>query len=112
MTCYSVQLRDRRFVKGYGFLSFVKNMGRNRSKNLSSKYSQKLLGHAKQPATDPLKTSSERVIQKTVEAIGYLIGNKIADKLQESRKLHHRIIQKQMNKQGKILISRINTKKY
>ena len=27
--CYSVQPRDRIFVKGYGFLSFAKNMGKN-----------------------------------------------------------------------------------
>ena len=29
MMPYSVQLRDRIFVKGYGFLSFAKNMGKN-----------------------------------------------------------------------------------
>ena len=29
MTCSSVQPRDQIFVKGYGFLSFAKNMGRN-----------------------------------------------------------------------------------
>ena len=50
MTCYSVQPRNRIFVKGYGFLSFAKNMGRNIgkniSKNLSSKYNQKLFDHA------------------------------------------------------------------
>ena len=43
MIRYSVQPRDRIFVKGYGFLSFAKNMGkiirRNTSKNLSGKYS-------------------------------------------------------------------------
>ena len=43
--CYSVQPRDLRFVKGYGFLSFAKNMckniGKNISKNLCGKYSQK-----------------------------------------------------------------------
>ena len=37
MTCYSVQPRDRIFVKGYGFLSFSKNMGRNMGKNTSKK---------------------------------------------------------------------------
>ena len=52
MTRYSVQSRDRIFVKGYGFL--LKNMGRNISKSLSSKYSLKLLDHAKQSATDAL----------------------------------------------------------
>ena len=41
MTRYSVQPRDRIFLKGYEFLSFAKNIGKNvgknRSKNLSSK---------------------------------------------------------------------------
>ena len=85
MRRYSVQPRDRIFVKGYGFLSFAKNMdrniGKNICKNLSSKYSQKLLDHAKQSATDALKTAAKRVIQKTAEATGDLIGNKIAGKI-------------------------------
>ena len=41
MTQYLAQPRERIFVKGYGFLSFAKNMGknigRNTSKNLSGK---------------------------------------------------------------------------
>ena len=40
---YSIELRDWICVKGYGFLSFAKAMG----KNLSNKYSQKLLDTAK-----------------------------------------------------------------
>ena len=51
------------------------------SKNLSSKYSQKLLDHAKQSATNALKTASKRAIQKTAEATGGLIGNKINDRI-------------------------------
>ena len=55
MTQYSVQPRQRVFGKGYGFLSFAKNIsksiGKNISKNLIGKYSQKLLHHAKQSAT-------------------------------------------------------------
>ena len=47
MTHDSIEPKDRVFVKGYGFLPFVKNMskgiGKNVSKNLSSKYSQKFL---------------------------------------------------------------------
>ena len=35
MTFYSVQTRDRKFVKGYGFLSFAKNMRKNLGKNKS-----------------------------------------------------------------------------
>ena len=41
-----------------------KSIGKNRSKNLSGKYSQKLLNHAKQSATDVFKTASKRAIQK------------------------------------------------
>ena len=40
------------------------------SKNLSITYSQKLTDHAKQSATDVLKTASKRAIQKTAEATG------------------------------------------
>ena len=74
---YSIELRDRIYVKGYGFLSFAKNMG----KRLSNKYGQKVLDSAKQSTTDTIKTASKRAIQKTAEATGDLIGNKIADKI-------------------------------
>ena len=74
---YSIEPKDRIYVKGYGFLSFPKNMG----KHLSSKYGQKLLDSAKKSTTDVIKTASKRAIQKTAEATGDLIGNKIADKI-------------------------------
>ena len=35
MTRYSVQPRDRIFVKCYGLLSFTRNMSRNMGKNIS-----------------------------------------------------------------------------
>ena len=57
-----------------------KNIGKDISENLSRKYSQKLLDHTKQFPTDALKTTSKRVIQKTVEATSDLIDNKIAIK--------------------------------
>ena len=83
MMRYSVQPRDRIFVKGYGFLSFGKNMGKNigknLSKNLSGIYTEKRLNYAKKSATDALNTTSKRVIQKTVETTGDLIDKKIAD---------------------------------
>ena len=74
---YSIEPRDRIYVKGYGFLSFAKNIG----KNLSNKYSQKIIDTAKKSTTDAIKTASKRAIQKTVEATGDLIGNKNADKI-------------------------------
>ena len=74
---YSIVPRNRRYVKGYGFLSFDKSIGRN----INSKYSQKLVATAKKSATDAIETASERAVQKTAEATGDLIGNKIADKI-------------------------------
>ena len=71
---YSIEPRD---VKGYGFLSFAKNMG----KILSNKYGQKLLDSAKKSTTDAIKTAPKKAIQKTAEATGDLTGNKIADKI-------------------------------
>ena len=81
MRC-SVEPRARTYVKGYGFLSFAKNM----DKSLCSKYGQKLLDSAKKFTTDAIKTASKRAIQKTTEATADLIGNKIADKQQVFRK--------------------------
>ena len=78
---YSIEPRDRIYVKGYGFLSFAKNMG----KSLSNKYGQKLLDNAKKAKTDAIKTESKRAIEKTAEATGDLIGNKIADKISASK---------------------------
>ena len=78
----SFQPRDQIFVKGYGFLSFAKNI----NKNLSGKYSQNLLDHAKESATDTVKTIIKRVIQETAETAGYLISNKIADKITKASK--------------------------
>ena len=68
---YSTELMDRIYVKGYGFLSFAKNIGQS----LSNKYGQKLLDSSKKFTTDATKT------KKTAEAASDLIGNKSADKI-------------------------------
>ena len=70
----SLEIED---VKGYGFLSVAKNIG----KKISNKHSQILVDNAEKSATDAIKTASKRAIQKTAEATGDLIGNKIADKI-------------------------------
>ena len=60
----SIQLSDKISVKGNGFLSFAKNMGKiigkNISKSLSCKYSQKRLDHAKLSAKDALRNYLKR----------------------------------------------------
>ena len=72
---YSIE--PRIYVKGYGFLSFAKNMGTG----LSNKYGQKRLDGAKKSTTDAIKTVSKRAVQKTAEKTGDLIGNAIVDKI-------------------------------
>ena len=74
---YSLEPRERIYVKGYGFLSFAKNRG----KNVSNKFDQRHLDSAKKSTTDAIKSASKRAIQKTADACGDLIGNKIADKI-------------------------------
>ena len=55
---YSIEPKSRIYVKGYGFLSFAKNVG----KNLNNKYSKKFLDTAKKSTTDAIKTASKRAI--------------------------------------------------
>ena len=73
MMCYSVQSRLQVFVKGYGFLSFakniVKNIDKNVSKTLSGKHSQTVLDHTKQSATNALKTFSKKINSKSSRGI-------------------------------------------
>ena len=46
---------------------------------MNNKYGQKLIDTAKRSTTDAIKTASKRATQKTAEATGDLIGNKIAE---------------------------------
>ena len=82
---YSIEPRDRIYVKGYGFLSFDKNMGKNLSNKSAATsatdVTQNLLDNSKKFTIDAIKTASKRVIQKTAEATGDINGNKIADKI-------------------------------
>ena len=52
------EFQEINYVKGHGFLSFAKNI----SKNISNKYSQKLVDRAKKSATDAIKTALEKAI--------------------------------------------------
>ena len=55
-----------------GFLSFARKFG--------DKYGKKLMDTATKTGIDAAKTASKRVVQKSAEATGDLIVNKIADK--------------------------------
>ena len=70
---YSIEPRFRKYVKGYGFLSFVKKFG--------NKYRKKIKDTAAKTGMDAAKTAWNRVVQKTAKVTGDLIVNKIADKI-------------------------------
>ena len=70
---YSIELKFRKYAKGYGFLSFAKKFG--------NKYGKKLIATATETGIDATKTTSKIIVQKTAEATGSLIGNKIADNI-------------------------------
>ena len=69
MTSHLSEPRYRVFVKGFRFLSFVKNMGKNvdktASKNFSIKYNQKNFNNMIQSATDALKFTSNKSNSET-----------------------------------------------
>ena len=69
---YSTEPKYRKYVKGYGFLSFSRKFG--------DKSGKKLMDTATKTGIDAIKTASKRVVQKTAKATGDLIGKKIADK--------------------------------
>ena len=71
-TRYSIEPKDGIYGKGYGFLSFAKNIGKlttKVAKRTSNEYSQKLLDSAKISTTDTIKTASKTSIQKTASKL-------------------------------------------
>ena len=51
------------------------------ARKFGDKYRKKLMDTARKTEIDAAKTASKRVVQKTAEATGDLIGNKIAGKI-------------------------------
>ena len=75
---YSIEPRERRYVKGHGFLSFARNF--------NDKYGKSLRNASKTFA----KTAGKEILKETAKATENLIGNKIADKItaKPSKKSH------------------------
>ena len=65
---YSTEPRFRKYVKGYSVLSFARKF--------EDKYGKKLMDPATKTGIDAAKAVSKRVVQKTAEATGDLIGKK------------------------------------
>ena len=69
---YSTEPKYRKYVEGYGFLSFARKFG--------DKYGKKIMDTATKTGIDAAKTAFKREVQKNSESFGDLIGNKIAGK--------------------------------
>ena len=70
---YSIERRERRYVKGYGFMSFARNF--------SDKYGKSLMDKGIDLHKTFAKTAGKKILKKTAKATGDLIGDKIAYKI-------------------------------
>ena len=89
---YSIEPRERRYIKGYGFLSFAKKFSSKYGKklmntaiktgaNFNSKYDKKLTDTAIKTGKGFAMIAGKKIVHKSAEATGDLIGNKITDKI-------------------------------
>ena len=79
---HSLEPEYRKYVKDYGFLSLERKFGDKYGKSMiSSKNVKKLMDGATKASKDFAKIAGKKVIHKTAEATGDLVGNKIADKI-------------------------------
>ena len=70
---YSIEPRERRYVKGYGFMSFARNF--------SDKYSESLMDKGINLSKTFAKIAGKKILKEIAKATGDLIGNEIADKI-------------------------------
>ena len=77
---YSIEPRETRYVKGYGFMSFARNFG--------DKYSESLMDKGINVSKKFGKTAGKKILKKTAKATGDLIGNKLLIRLQVHQKNH------------------------
>ena len=88
----SLEPEYRKYIKGYGFLSFARNFGDTYGKklintaiktgtNFNSKYGKKLTDTAIKTGKDFATIAGKKIVHKSAEATGDLVGNKIADKI-------------------------------
>ena len=101
---YSLEPRYRRYAQGQGSLSFAENIGNKYgkkifdksirakvldsavdvSKSMKKKYGKKILDNSLSDGKDFGKIAVKKVLTKSAEATGDLIGNKIAERITKS----------------------------
>ena len=72
-------------------MSFAKNIGNkygrkifDKSIDVSNKYGRKILDKSMDASKDFAKIAGKKVLQKSAEATGEMIGNKVADRITKS----------------------------
>ena len=97
---YSLGPHYTRYVQGQGFMSFAKNIRNKYGKSIinsksakiifgvrnsmKNKYGKKILDNSLSAGKDFAKIAGKKVLTKSAEATGDLIGNKIADRITKS----------------------------
>ena len=88
---YSLEPHYRRYVQGQGFMSFARNTGNKYgkkifdvSKSMKNKYGKKILDNSLSAGKDFAKIAGKKVLTKSAEVTGDLVGNKIADRITKS----------------------------
>ena len=71
---YATDRKGRKYVQGYGFLSFTRGLAQSAA---ARKARDSLVKHGTEAATKAAK----RAVNKAAEATGDLVGQKIADKI-------------------------------
>ena len=85
---YRTDNKIRKYVKGYGFMRFAKNLGSKYGKRIinkgisaSKKFNQSKYGKV---GSEFGKIADKKILKKSAEPTGDLIGSKIADKITSS----------------------------
>ena len=93
MTPYSIEPRTRKYIKGYGYLLFPRN--------LLNKYGKNLLCTATKRGLDAANTASKIVVEKTTEVIDKMIGD--SERVRNTRRVKTSIIKMKHHKISKLL---------
>ena len=91
---YLLEPSYRRYVQGQGFMSFAKNIGNKYGRKIfdksidvsksMKKNGKKILDNSLSAGKDFAKIAGKKVLTKSAEETGDLIGNKIADRINKS----------------------------
>ena len=97
---YLLEPHYRRYVQGQGFMSFARDTGNKYGKSIinsknakeisdvgksmKNKYGKKILDNILSAGKDFAEIAVKKVLTKSAEATGDLIGNKIADRITKS----------------------------